>query len=275
MKKTFIISLIFLAAIVIMAFTHSGENPWLLKNTSGPPAGYAGDPAGGNRNCTFCHTGNPAAFEAGWITSNIPAGGYIPGETYTITATAVGTSISKFGFQISPQSTSGEFRGTILNTGTQTQISGNQRYIHQTLSGTVGSGTKTWTFDWIAPEAGSGSVTFFGAFNLTNSGNNSSGDLIKLSTLAVDKDITADIQSNYVINELKVFPNPSSHYLSIHSNTLLQQIKYNIIDMSGTIVYTGELLSSQTIVDISVLSAGIYFFHIPKANEEIVRFIKH
>jgi hypothetical protein len=273
MKKQFIFSLIFVA-VAALAFTHSGENFGFHKSTGGPPAGYSGDPAGGNQNCTSCHSGNPAQMEAGWITSDIPSGGYIPGASYTITATATGASVTKFGFQISPQNSSGTFLGTLVNTGNQTQLSSNQNYIHQTSAGTSGSGSKTWTFNWIAPAAGSGTVIFYGAFNLTNSGNNTSGDVIKLSTLTVNEDTSTDIQANHMSDDCYVFPNPSGDYLHIHSDLSEQQSKFNIIDVSGSTVYAGQLQSTETTIDISGLPTGIYFVQMLQPRERMLKFIK-
>lgn len=273
MKKQIYFSLIF-AAIVALAFTHSGSNHGFQKNAGGPPAGYSGDPAGGNQNCTFCHTGNPAQMETGWITSTIPAGGYIPGATYTITATATGASINKFGFQISPQSSSGTFLGTLVNTGAQTQLSSNQKYIHQTSGGTSGAGSKTWTFNWIAPDAGTGPVTFYGAFNLTNSNGNTSGDIVKLSTLTVSEDVSIDIQSEQMLSDFVLFPNPAGDYLNILTDVSDRQSNFEIFHISGAIVYEGQLNSSDTQIDISGLQPGVYFIHLQSAEKRILKFLK-
>jgi len=43
---------------------------------------------------------------------------------------------------------------------------------------TIGSGNISWSFDWIAPTAGTGDITFYGAFNSTNSNSSTSGDEI-------------------------------------------------------------------------------------------------
>lgn len=274
MKKHLFFTLICVAAIAF-AFTHSGNNPWLHKNTGGPPAGHSGDPAGGNQNCTACHSGNPAQTETGWISSNIPTSGYVPGTTYTFFATATGTSISKFGFQISPQNSNGVFLGTLVNTNSQTQLSSNQKYIHQTSSGTSGTGSKTWTFDWTAPVAGSGSVTFYGAFNLTNSNNGTSGDIVKLSTLTITENITSAINSNHNSFEVKLFPNPTSDFLYVHADNFSQEINYKIIDVTGAIVYYGNLSSSKSTIDLTGFSAGIYYLQILQPEVKLIKFLKH
>lgn len=155
-------------------------------NTAGAVAGVTGSPSDGNTcAATGCHTGSPVTAMAGWITSNIPGTGYIPGSSYTITATATQASLVKYGFQVSPQNAAGNLVGMMM-AGAGTQVIGGGKYITHTSAGTVGTtGSHTWTFTWIAPMAGTGSFTFYGAFNCSNNNSMSSGDLIYTSTLAV------------------------------------------------------------------------------------------
>jgi len=273
MKKSLILSVLFIA-VVIVAFTHSGENTGFLKNTGGASSGYSGDPAGGNQNCTSCHIGNPAQMQTGWITSNIPVTGYVPNTTYTITATATGTSITKFGFQISPQNSSGTFLGTLVNTSAQTQLSSNQKYINHTSSGTAGSGSKTWTFNWTAPATGSGQVVFYGAFNLTNSGGNTSGDLIRLSTLTVNEDVSVGICREHEKSVFNIFPNPVSDYLYVQSSEDIPDSEYIISNLNGKQILSGKLLNHTTGINISSLPSGIYIFHSDISGVQNKKFIK-
>ena len=131
----------------------------------GAPAGYTGSPHDG-KSCVSCHTGSPVTAVSGWITSNIPPTGYTPDSIYTITATATLNGINTFGFEVSPQdSASGTILGTLVVTNSaQTALAGSG-YITQTLSGISGTGSKSWSFNWVAPHAGNGTVTFYGAFN--------------------------------------------------------------------------------------------------------------
>ncbi|MEI7801484.1 MAG: choice-of-anchor V domain-containing protein, partial [Bacteroidota bacterium] len=118
----------------------------------------------------------------------VPVSGYVPGQTYTITATATAVGRDRFGFQISPQSVSGTYLGTLIVTDpTNTQIV-STKYIEHKSAGTIGtSGFHTWTFNWIAPVSGTGPVSFYGAFNCSDHNNSSSGDLIFTSTLTVSQ----------------------------------------------------------------------------------------
>lgn len=142
---------------------------------NGAPAGYSGSPGDG-KNCTECH-GGTATSVTGWITSNIPVSGYVPGQTYQITATNNITGSGKYGFEVSPQNNAGTLLGT-LAAGTNSQLVGGNKYITHTAASTS---INTWTFNWTAPAAGTGDVTFYGAFAKNKPGP------VRLSTLTVSE----------------------------------------------------------------------------------------
>jgi hypothetical protein len=177
--------------IIMCAFfaliTFQALNNKVISSNSGASAARTGSPGDGGLTCTSCHSGPAAATQTGWITSNIPLGGYVPGSTYTITATATRPGHVRFGFEISPQTISGSLQGTLVLTNTiETKLVGSSKYITHTSSGTSGpGGSRSWNFNWIAPAAGTGDVTFYGAFNVTNNSGTSSGDTTYKSTLIV------------------------------------------------------------------------------------------
>jgi len=141
---------------------------------SGSPAGYTGSP-GDSHHCQSCHGGSTATVP-GWITSNIPATGYVAGTVYTITATATGTG--KKGFEVSPQNVTGTQLG-VLAAGTGSKLVGGTKYVTQSSAGAT-TGTKIWNFTWTAPAAGTGTVTFYGAFTVGEPNT-------KLSTMVVNE----------------------------------------------------------------------------------------
>jgi len=142
--------------------------------TGAPPA-KTGSPGDGS-NCTECHGGTPTSV-TGWITSNIPASGYTPGQSYQITATNQITGSGKFGFEVSPQNVAGDLLGT-LTAGANNQLVGNNKYVTHVSANTSVS---SWTFTWTAPPAGTGQVTFYGAFARNKPGP------VRLSTLVVNE----------------------------------------------------------------------------------------
>ena len=171
MKKNiyFIIPVFVVAAFLLSAF----GNPNDPEHSNGSPAGYTGSPGDGH-NCTYCHGGN-ATTQAGIITSNIPSQGYTAGSTYSITVSLTGSGNK--GFEVSPQNTTGTLLGTLI-AGTGSKLVGSGKYC--THSSSVGGSSATWVFSWTAPVTGTGTVTFYGAFAITE-------NVTKISTLVVDE----------------------------------------------------------------------------------------
>ena len=282
MKRN-IILIVFLAVaalIITQAFFQKGYS-----NRSGAPIMRTGSPVDGNTSCntTSCHVGNPVNNASGWITSNIPGTGYISGTTYTITATATSGTLVRFGFEISPQTSTGAQAGTIVITSaTTTRLAGagNPKYITHTTIGTDAAttpGSKTWSFNWTAPlTVGMGTITFYGAFNCTNNSNSTSGDLIFLSQMIVTENLTNGwTESENKLYSFDVYPNPASGKVFLYV-TAKQNLNYaaRLIDVDGKCVKefpTGEIFSGaekKYELDVNDISAGVYFLQV-KSNESV------
>jgi hypothetical protein len=190
--------------------------------TGAPPA-KTGSPGDGS-NCTECH-GGTATTVSGWITSNIPADGYTPGQVYQITANNQITGSGKFGFEVSPQNVAGDLLGT-LTAGANNQLVGANKYVTHTNANTTIS---TWTFSWTAPAAGTGQVTFYGAFAKGKPGP------VRLSTLTV--------------NEASVSPpspaGPISGPSSVCKNN---SYNYSVGTIAGATTYVWSVPTGATIV---------------------------
>src|SRR5829696_4706422 len=146
MKTNYRIAIALFIAVSVIILADAINNS-SHSSASGAVAGRTGSPGDGGLTCAIsgCHLPGPApALMAGWITSNIPAGGYTPGNTYTITATATRPGHVRFGFQVSPQNITGTLLGTLIITNsTETQLVGANKYVTHKLAGTTGAGSKT------------------------------------------------------------------------------------------------------------------------------------
>ncbi len=188
MKKKLLLAFSIVACLTIAFLPEQN----IHGNTSSGPAGYTGSPFDSNgRTCGSgggCHAGG-TTNQNGIITTNIPACGYTPGQTYNITVTATSAGRTKFGFSLSAQKTSNGVTAGTLIAGTGSQLNGSNRYITHTSAGTAatGSGTRVWNFQWTAPVAGTGSVSLYAAVNCTNSGGNNSGDFVFNSSIAIQE----------------------------------------------------------------------------------------
>lgn len=239
--KKFLISLISIVAFLGTGFfltSYSNQITTML-STGGAPAGYTGSPSDA-RTCTNCHSGVAATAQSEWITSDIPVDGYIPNTTYTITATANGVGHTKFGFQVSPQNASGTLLGTLASTSSETQLVGSDKYITHKSSGTSGIDSKAWTFDWTAPSAGTGSVAFYGAFNVSNANGSTSGDTIYNSSLLVEENTGIGISdNNFIEYSVSIYPNPISDQLYIQYSLLKPaNVEIKLFDLQGKLCKT-------------------------------------
>ncbi len=186
MKRTFTLSL--LSFVVLLIILQSSGNE-AISNNAGAPAGRTGSPFDGATCASSnCHSGTASVSASQIISSTVPGTGYIPGQTYTITASPAQAGINKYGFQISPMNASGVLQGSIIITNPSVTKIVNSKYITHTASGTAGTGGRSWSFDWVAPAAGTGDVTFYGAFNFSNANTQSNGDIIRTNTLTISED---------------------------------------------------------------------------------------
>lgn len=263
MKKK--ITLLSLVSVIGLVLLDSSGNS-LMSNGAGAPAGHTNSPADG-MTCTMsgCHGGTATVSATQIISSNVPANGYSPGQTYTITAAVSQTGINKFGFQISPQRTNGQLMGTLaITNATTTKIVGS-KYVTHTSSGTAGtSNARTWSFDWTAPAAGSGTVTFYGAFNFANGNNASSGDVIRTNTLSINENTTG-LSELATLANINVFPNPVIDKLNVQiSLEKPAGVHLSIFDLTGRVVSERvfpEVFSGENLLTMDLpaeLTSGVY-----------------
>lgn len=160
----------------------------VIAASNGSPGGRTGSVGDNGQNCTGCHSGTPQNA-ANWITTNIPISGYVPGQTYTITATGTHSGVVKFGFELTAENSAGGKVGTFIITNTtQTKLVNQNKAVTHLAGGTTPSGnTKTWSTDWTAPNPGVGAVTFSSALNAANGNGNTSGDVIYLTSTTVQE----------------------------------------------------------------------------------------
>ncbi len=212
-----------------------------VSNNQGAPAGHTGSPFD-NKTCARSQCHNTTATPlTGLITSTVPPSGYVPGTTYTITCSCSQSGINKWGFQVSPMNASGMLLGTpvITNALSTKIVSG--KYITHTASGTAGTGSKTWSFNWVAPLSGTGNVTFYGAFNFANGNGNSSGDLIHTSSLTLPENTTGISETPVMASSFRISQNPFREYLEVSLElTKAETVLLSLLDGSGKRYFSQE-----------------------------------
>ncbi|HRY33250.1 MAG TPA: T9SS type A sorting domain-containing protein [Bacteroidales bacterium] len=233
--------------IVLIVAGFSGD---ITEYGGGSPGGYTGSPADA-KNCVQCHGGSATTVN-GWISSDVPPTGYIPGTSYTMTVTLTGSG--KKGFECSPQSPAGALMGS-LTAGPSTHLVNGNKAVTQNSS--PSSNPYSWSFGWTAPPAGSGPVTFYAAFTVGKT-------VTKLCTLLVPETITV-IEERHS-RPMLVAPNPAHDYLSIYfPSEMPGSVKAELFDLSGKAVhllFQGPLNSSEHLSRLllpSSLPSGLYF----------------
>ncbi|MFN7013378.1 MAG: choice-of-anchor V domain-containing protein [Bacteroidia bacterium] len=276
MKSKFTLSLL---VVLVCTLILNLYNNTLHSNGGGAPAGKTGSP-GDNSDCTSCHiTSGTPVNGAILITSNVPTGGYISGNTYQITVRAAHATFNKFGFQASPQSASGTLLGTLATTNnTETQLVGSGKYITHKSAGTAGTSIpsvgnfKEWSFNWTAPSAGTGNVTFYAAAILANANNQNSGDSLVKGTLVINESATNGIQSINATNKTFIYPNPAYNFLNINA---FENVDIMLFNMGGKMIFQQNINAGLNNIDISNLPSGIYFVKVHgKSTSEILKFVK-
>ena len=79
----------------------------------------------------------------------------------------------------------------------------------------------------------------------------------------------ANVNVLTVVNEIKVFPNPSNEYISVNM-PISDDEDYEIVSLEGKIIKSGTLSNSLPSIDISNLSNDIYFL---KIENEVLKFV--
>lgn len=146
--------------------------------------------APGENSCAGCHTG-AVNTGLGATTLSLPTGGYIPGNTYTLTYTILDSSFATgiFGFTTTSLNGSnlkaGDFTATnpTFTTVQSASVGGNPRsYIGHVTA----NASNSWQYDWTAPSTNVGTVTFYTVGNAANNNAGNSGDHIFEETFTLD-----------------------------------------------------------------------------------------
>lgn len=264
-KFTLALSLMLAVGMVYDYNTRSAQS-----SSSGAPNGYTGDPSvNSGQTCGMggCHSGGPAPTgnEMSEITSNIPVGGYVPGETYDITVSVAGGG-SKFGFSLS---TSGN-AGTLI-AGSGVQLNGGGNYVTHTFSSNTGSGSRTWNFQWTAPQSGTGAVTFY-ASTLYANGSGSSGDVtIPVSTTVQEASGVGITEAE--LEALTVYPNPVIDEINVAAKDVDEEIMFSLYGVDGRLVVEETHEPGEITIDVADknLSTGIYFLRMEAGGNSTIK----
>jgi hypothetical protein len=279
-KYFYFLSTVLTAGIISFA----GVNGTMEITDKNGKAGYTGSP--GEQNCTSCHSGTINSGSGSIaIATSIPPAGYTPGQTYQIDVTVTDATSSLFGFGFEALLTSGNVNAgtfTITNpASTQIKtasVSGNVRNnVVHTLNGGASAGQKVFSFNWTAPAAGSGDVTFYAVGNAANGNNANSGDKIYSTNSTIGEFNSSSVEMpTSSISAVNIYPNPVSESLNVRFFLMAEtEVSIQLLDLNGKLIANfanfnanGEV--NQLYLMPSNLSKGIYFLNITTNREKIV-----
>ena len=250
MKKKLLLIPITIALAIFFYPTTSNSN------SIGSIGGKTGSPNDGS-SCTQCHYGGQGTGAT--ITTNIPANGYIPNQVYTITANIQGSN-DQYGFEITAEEANfgSAKKGTFFITNnTETKLTNNNKAVTHKLGGILGSGSKSWSMNWEAPNTGTGAVTFYGAFIEGNMNQNNSGDTYHSSNLTVSEAVINSVNNLSTQNDF-IF---NTANMTIESNTIV-----SLHDIKGKLVLT----TTNNLTKIDYLKKGIYILKSGNKTQKII-----
>ena len=250
MKKSLLIIPITIALVIFFYPTISNSH------STGSVGGKTGSPNDG-ASCTQCHYAGVGTGAI--ITTNIPPNGYIPNQVYTITANIDGVN-NQYGFEITAEESNFGYakKGTFFITNnSETKLTNNNKAVTHKLGGTQGLGIKSWSMDWEAPNTGTGSITFYGAFIEGNLNGANTGDTYHSVNITVSESVTNSA------NDLT-----EQNYFTF--NTITKEIKtintVSVYDKSGKIV----LITKNKVTVISNLKNGVYILKSENKTQKII-----
>ncbi len=224
-------------------------------NSTGSPGGKTGSP-NDNANCMGCHA-DAQTGQGATITTDIPLTGYEPGNTYNITVVSnpvVGSDPAGFEVTCEENTTNTKTGSFGITNPNSTQFTNNNSAVTHT---TAGNSLGTWSFNWVAPIAGTGDVTFYGAFIEAgypignNQGDTFSSTILRFSEAVVNSTINLSKENNFTFNSL--------------NKTIISNTKVSVYDISGRLI----LKTTGNETNIAHLNSGIYILRSDQKTKKV------
>ena len=188
-------------------------------SNSGGPSGNVANNAPSYNNCTQCHYGSVNSGGGSASVLGLPSGGYIPGESYTLTVSVSGSNERGYGFQMASQvgnDNAGTF--SLGSASENAELNGNRvQHSTRTVSG-------EWIIEWLAPSSDVGDITFSVSGLATGGTSGNGGD--DIYTSAVTLPASTPQTTNLFFSEYAE-GNSNNKYLEIYNPT------ESTIDLSG------------------------------------------
>ena len=226
-----------------------------------------GGPLSGGNTCGSCHSGgsyNPSITVSVKNSGGVEVTKYLPGESYKVEfrVSASNGTPNSFGFQgvalTSSNAQAGNFTSAISTNSKIVDFNG-RRYAEHSSRSVSG----IFSYNWIAPATGTGSVNFYSIGNAVN-GSGSGGDQVtatNVKTITEQTITTINYNANYCNNDSDPIPSVSGNQggsfsstpfgLSMNSSTGKIDLSASTTGINYKITYTHAEGSTDDFVKIN------------------------
>ena len=273
MKLRFTLSLFTLCFLAFVMMSTSGGRGAVAGE------GNTGAPGDDPKLCASCHAGGSFGAE---ITITIKDSDgleiteYTPGVSYNLEAIVTTTTAAPgYGLQlvslIDADGSDTKGINTASSNAQLTTLANGRTYLEQAGL----SSTEVFASNWTAPEAGSGSVTFYAAGHAANGTGSTAGDNATNSSFQIQEAESSSVDY-LAINGLSISPNPAYDFARISWDDEMD-VTVTILDITGRKMNSVQLNGNNTTIDISDYSTGMYFARVVNNREntsETLRLLK-
>lgn len=259
-------NLLFTALTAAMFLVGMGLSQNVNSNANGAPAGSSGSTLDG-ASCanSTCHVGTASVGTDVIInTGAIPSSGYVAGNTYTLSVTSLAVSTgtpAEYGYLITSESATAKAGTFTASSSDSKRPMGNSSFMTHNNS----KASASWSFDWEAPVAGTGTVTFTAALNATNNNGMPTGDQIFVSSKSVNEGTPMSSINNLNSLGLNAFPNPAQDLLNVTGDLNADEVTIEIFNLSGELMLTEVLTGVNQLsapIDVRNMEAGLYLLRV-------------
>ncbi len=232
----------------------------VISNSGSAPTGRTGSPGDSGNTCAGCHSTFPVVPTSDGISTDIPAEGYTPGETYNInvTTTAGAGFASKYGFSLTAEDASNNKVGT-FTAGSGSVVIGD----HIGHNPAQTTSTPLWEFTWTAPAEGTGDVTLYGAAVGADGTGSPINDGVATTSVTFSEKLSS---STSELTESSVDAYIFNNTLRINADQSISVENLTVFNEVGQVVIVKANTTINQTIDISNLKAGVYFVNIVSDN---------
>jgi hypothetical protein len=235
--------------------------------------GNTGAPGDNPKVCSTCHAGGNFSPDVtislkdqmGNIVSE-----YLPNNMYQVEVSidAANGSPSGYGFQIvSLRDADNSSFSAWSNPSSNAKIASAMGRSYVEHAGV--STSNVFMVDWLAPEQGTGDVSFYAAGNAVNKNGSTSGDAASTTNIQVQEAISSSTISTDAIAEVLLYPNPVQDILNISSSEDVQA-KLDLYNATGTLIQSTMLSRGSSQINLSSVTAGQYLLRMTNMDQETI-----